>query len=96
MLQNVMEALQNIMECYVTEHYIALRDITERYKGVAEKLRGVAEHYRTLQCCGMLLDVTERYKALRIVTGALQSRFHHSVFYRPDALPAAQPTASKH
>jgi len=21
---------------------------------------------------------------------------HHSVFYRPDALPAAQPTASKH
>jgi len=22
--------------------------------------------------------------------------FHHSVFYRPDALPAAQPTASKH
>jgi len=23
-------------------------------------------------------------------------RSHHSVFYRPDALPAAQPTASKH
>jgi len=21
---------------------------------------------------------------------------HHSVFYRPDAIPAAQPTASKH
>jgi len=21
---------------------------------------------------------------------------HHSVFYRPDALPAAQPTVSKH
>jgi len=21
---------------------------------------------------------------------------HHSVFYRPDALPAAQPTATKH
>jgi len=21
---------------------------------------------------------------------------HHSIFYRPDALPAAQPTASKH
>ena len=24
------------------------------------------------------------------------ARTHHSVFYRPDALPAAQPTASKH
>jgi len=24
------------------------------------------------------------------------SAFHHSVFYRPDAHPAAQPTASKH
>jgi len=26
----------------------------------------------------------------------LQTDNHHSVFYRPDALPAAQPTASKH
>jgi len=26
----------------------------------------------------------------------LQTAPHHSVFYRPDALPAAQPTASKH
>jgi len=25
-----------------------------------------------------------------------QASIHHSVFYRPDALPAAQPTVSKH
>jgi len=27
---------------------------------------------------------------------SLQTGNHHSVFYRPDALPAALPTASKH
>jgi len=30
------------------------------------------------------------------VCTSLQPALHHSVFYRPDALPAAQPTASKH
>jgi len=25
-----------------------------------------------------------------------EHQHHHSVFYRPDALPAARPTASKH
>ena len=30
------------------------------------------------------------------VVGLLVPAPHHSVFYRPDALPAAQPTASKH
>jgi len=30
------------------------------------------------------------------VVGLLVPASHHSVFYRPDALPAAQPTASKH
>jgi len=30
------------------------------------------------------------------VCTSLQPASHHSVFYRPDALPAAQPTASKH
>jgi len=33
-----------------------------------------------------------RFTAPRITTPAS----HHSVFYRPDALHAAQPTASKH
>jgi len=30
------------------------------------------------------------------VVGLLGPASNHSVFYRPDALPAAQPTASKH
>ena len=30
------------------------------------------------------------------VCTSLQTDNHHSVFYRPDALPTAQPTASKH
>jgi len=30
------------------------------------------------------------------VCTSLQTALHHSSFYRPDALPATQPTASKH
>jgi len=43
----------------------------------------------TVSCSGISWDICKF---------ALRSRPapHHSVFYRPDALPAAQPTASKH
>jgi len=33
---------------------------------------------------------------MQIICTSLQINNHHSVFYRPDAVPAAQPTASKH
>ena len=55
------------------------------------------ENFWTLWCKGRL---TEAYK-LTIRLGATPSgltsaNLHHPLFYRPDALPAAQPTASKH
>ena len=33
---------------------------------------------------------------MQVCTSLQAATPHHSVFYRPDALPAAQPTASKH
>jgi len=36
------------------------------------------------------------YKPASHPTQITMPASHHSVFYRPDALPAAQPTASKH
>jgi len=36
------------------------------------------------------------YASLHLAPDSSTPAPHHSVFYRPDALPAAQPTASKH
>ena len=36
------------------------------------------------------------YASLHLATDITTPAPHHSVFYMPDALPAAQPTASKH
>ena len=36
------------------------------------------------------------YASLHLAPNDTMPAPHHSVFYRPDALPAAQPTASKH
>jgi len=36
------------------------------------------------------------YASLHLALDITTPAPHHSVFYRPDALPAAQPTVSKH
>jgi len=39
---------------------------------------------------------TAPYANLHLETDITMPASHHSVFYRPDTLPATQPTASKH
>ena len=42
-------------------------------------------------------DISWAYASLHLAPDSITTPApHHSVFYRPDALPAAQPTASKH
>jgi len=53
-------------------------------------------HTRLMALCpGLPLKQKLDKSALRSRQIAMPAP-HHSVFYRPDALPAAQPTASKH
>jgi len=47
----------------------------------------------TMSGSGISWDICESATCSRQVT---MPASHHSVFYRPDALPSAQPTASKH
>jgi len=47
----------------------------------------------TVSGSGISWDICKSAPGSRQITTPAS---HHSVFYRPDALPAAQPTASKH
>ena len=47
----------------------------------------------TVSCSGISWTICKSAPRSRLITTPAP---HHSVFYRPDALPAAQPTASKH
>jgi len=46
--------------------------------------------YKFAEYSGILKD------CFTVTANSKISAPHHSVFYRPDALPATQPTASKH
>jgi len=55
------------------------------------------ENFWTLWCEGRLTEADTPTIWLGATPSGLTSANHHPpIFYRPDALPAAQPTASKH
>jgi len=56
------------------------------------------ENFWTLWCKGRLTDANTLTIWLGATPSGLTSAYchHPPYFYRPDALPAAQPTASKH
>ena len=56
------------------------------------------ENFWTLWCTGKLTEADTQTTRLGTAPSPLTSaHLHHSpIFYRPDALPAAQPTVSKH
>jgi len=56
------------------------------------------ENFWTLWCKGRLTEAdTPTIRMGATPSGLTSAHLHHSpYFYRPDALPAAQPTASKH
>jgi len=55
------------------------------------------EDFWTLWCKGRLTEEdTPTIWLGATPSGLTSAHLHHSIFYRPDALPAAQPTASKH
>jgi len=56
------------------------------------------ENFWTLRCKGKLTETdTPTIRLGATPAGLTRADLHHSpYFYRPDALPAAQPTASKH
>ena len=59
----------------------------------------VPENFWTLRCKGKLTETdtpTTRTRMGATPSGLSSAHFHHPPFYSPDALPAAQPTVSKH
>ena len=56
------------------------------------------ENFWTLWCNGRLTDTdTLTIRLSATPSGLTSAHLHHPhIFYRPDALPAAQPTVSKH
>jgi len=56
------------------------------------------ENFWTLWCKGRLTEAdTLTIRLGAIPSGLTSAHLHHPpIFYRPDALPAAQPTVSKH
>jgi len=56
------------------------------------------ENFWTLRCKGTLTEAdTLTIRLGATPSGLTSAHLHHPpIFYRPDALPAAQPTASKH
>jgi len=58
----------------------------------------VPENFWTLWCRGRLTDAnTQTIRLGDTPSGLTSAHLHHPpIFYRPDALPAAQPTVSKH
>ena len=55
------------------------------------------ENFWTLWCNGRLTEAETLIIHLGATPSGLTSaHLHHPHFYRPDALPAAQPTAPKH
>ena len=53
----------------------------------------ILQKQKTVSGSGISWDICKSATLSRQITMPAP---HHSVFYRPDALPAAQPTASKH
>ena len=54
------------------------------------------ENFWTLWCKGRLTEADTPTIWLGATPSGLTSAHLHHIFYRPDAIPAAQPTASKH
>jgi len=57
------------------------------------------ENFWTLWCKGRLTEAdTPTIRLGATPSGLISAHLHHPphIFYRPDALPAAQPTTSKH
>jgi len=55
------------------------------------------ENFWTLWCKGRLTEADTPTIWLGAAPSGLSSaHHHHPIFYRPDALPAAQPTVSRH
>jgi len=56
------------------------------------------ENFWTLWCKGRLTEAdTQTIRLGATPSGLTSAHLHHPpIFYRPDALPAAQPTMSKH
>ena len=55
------------------------------------------ENFWTLWCKGRLTEAdTQTIRLSATPSGLTSAHFHHPIFYRPDALHAAQPTVSKH
>ena len=56
------------------------------------------ENFWTLRCKGTLTEAdTSTIRLGAMPSGLTSAHLHHlPIFYRPDALPAAQPTVSKH
>jgi len=55
------------------------------------------ENFKTLWCKGRLTEAeTQTIRLSATPSGLTSAHLHHPPFYRPDALPAAQPTATKH
>jgi len=56
------------------------------------------ENFWTLWCKGRLTEAdTQTIRLSATPSGLTSAHLHHPpIFYRPDALPAAQPTVSKH
>jgi len=54
------------------------------------------ENFWTLWCKGRLTEAdTQTIRLGTTPSGLISDHLHHPIFYRPDALPAALPTASK-
>jgi len=77
---------------------------THPFNGPFSETTQVSRYQKGKPICILLKQETVSGSGLRwaICKSALHSRQittpapHHSVYYRPDALPATQPTASKH
>ena len=61
--------------------------------GLPKKGKNQSEFYWSKSGSGISWDICMSAPRCRQITMPVP---HHSVFYRLDALPAAQPTASKH
>ena len=89
--------MHSLLDCYITHHHHH-NHFTALFRYHPGEPVPEENFFWTLWCKGRLTEAnTPTIRLGATPSGLTSAHLHHlPIFYRPDALPAAQPTVSKH